>query len=143
MAGATLMASVVCLPLHPTGSTVDVPWKTIRVGQVLKVYDDEDFPSDLLCLYCKLEDNVCFVKTTNLDGGRISAFVCPSTVDRACPMLWGCPAGTWCCGLWSLRVPRHRAHAKKALFLCPCLESCTPPMLRRAGETNLKIALLQ
>lgn len=35
---------------------------------VLRVKDNEDFPSDLLCLYCSLPENVCFIKTTNLDG---------------------------------------------------------------------------
>ena len=40
----------------------------MKVGQVLKVYDDEDFPADLLCLFCNLADNVCYIKTTNLDG---------------------------------------------------------------------------
>ncbi len=46
----------------------DVKWTHVKVGQVLKVYDDEDFPADLLCLFCNLADNVCYIKTTNLDG---------------------------------------------------------------------------
>ena len=33
-----------------------------------QVMSDEDIPADLLCLYCDLEDNVCFIKTTGLDG---------------------------------------------------------------------------
>ena len=33
------------------------------------VKDDENFPAALLCLYSDLPDNVCFIKTTNLDGG--------------------------------------------------------------------------
>lgn len=43
-------------------------WKDVKVGQVLKVMSDEDFPADLLCLHCDLPDNVCYIKTTNLDG---------------------------------------------------------------------------
>ena len=35
---------------------------------MLKVMSDEDIPADLLTLYCHLEDNVCYIKTTNLDG---------------------------------------------------------------------------
>lgn len=50
------------------GSTTDIKWSGVKVGQVLKVMSDEDIPADLLCLYCHLEDNVCFIKTTNLDG---------------------------------------------------------------------------
>mmetsp|Transcript_7573 Transcript_7573/g.22355 ORF Transcript_7573/g.22355 Transcript_7573/m.22355 type:complete len:1298 (+) Transcript_7573:304-4197(+) len=54
--------------LHPDGGTTDVKWKDVKVGQVLKVMSDEDFPADLLCLHCDLPDNVCYIKTTNLDG---------------------------------------------------------------------------
>jgi len=52
----------------PTGSTSDIKWSNVKVGQVLKVLSDEDIPADLLCLYCHLDDNVCYIKTTNLDG---------------------------------------------------------------------------
>ena len=37
-------------------------------SQILRVNDDELFPADLACLYSGLNDNVCFIKTTNLDG---------------------------------------------------------------------------
>ena len=43
---------------------------------MLKVLDDEDFPADLLCLYCCLDDNMCYIKTTNLDGARGSGLYC-------------------------------------------------------------------
>ena len=33
-----------------------------------QVSDDELFPADLVCLSSALEDNVAFIKTTNLDG---------------------------------------------------------------------------
>lgn len=49
-----------------TGSYVDVEWRDVKVGQVLKVLDNELFPADLLCLHSSLEENVCFIKTTNL-----------------------------------------------------------------------------
>lgn len=52
-----------------TGSVTDMPWKRVKVGSILKVFDDEDFPADLLCLYCSLADSICYIKTTNLDGG--------------------------------------------------------------------------
>ena len=32
------------------------------------MHDGEDFPADLVCLHCASEHNVCYVKTTNLDG---------------------------------------------------------------------------
>jgi P-type E1-E2 ATPase len=43
-------------------------WTEINVGDVLKVKDNELFPADLLCLHCDLDERICFVKTTNLDG---------------------------------------------------------------------------
>ena len=41
---------------------------SLFLSQILRVNDDELFPADLACLYSGLNDNVCFIKTTNLDG---------------------------------------------------------------------------
>ncbi len=30
--------------------------------------DEELFPADLMCLHSELPENVCYIKTTNLDG---------------------------------------------------------------------------
>ena len=65
------------------GSTADIKWSGVKVGQVLKVLNDEDFPADLLCLHCALDDNVCFIKTTNLDG----APRCPSPISPMCTVI--------------------------------------------------------
>ena len=54
--------------LNPDGSVQDIPWTDVRVGDAIVVRDDENFPADLLCLYSALADNVCFIRTTNLDG---------------------------------------------------------------------------
>ncbi|CAI8594500.1 unnamed protein product [Vicia faba] len=43
-------------------------WKKLRVGDVIKVYKDEYFPSDLLLLSSSYGDGVCYVETMNLDG---------------------------------------------------------------------------
>ncbi len=50
------------------GSIEDIKWRDVRVGHILKVEDEELFPADLLCLFSALEDQACFIKTTNLDG---------------------------------------------------------------------------
>lgn len=50
------------------GSITDIPWTDVKVGDALVVRDDELFPADMICLYSKLPDNVCFIRTTNLDG---------------------------------------------------------------------------
>jgi len=54
--------------MKPDGSTMEVRWRDLKVGNIVKVADDELIPADLLCLHSELPDNVCFVKTTNLDG---------------------------------------------------------------------------
>lgn len=50
------------------GSIEDVKWKKVKVGDLLQVRDDEDIAADLVCIGCSHPDNVCFIKTTNLDG---------------------------------------------------------------------------
>lgn len=40
----------------------------MHVGDVLKVKDGELFAADLLCLHCALDERICYVTTTNLDG---------------------------------------------------------------------------
>ena len=64
------------------GSIKDIKWSNVKVGQVLKVYDDEDFPADLLCLFCNLADNVCYIKTTNLDGAPLQGVTRPMGPSR-------------------------------------------------------------
>lgn len=54
--------------LNPDGTVEDIPWTDVRVGDAIVVRDDENFPADLICLRSALPDNVCFIRTTNLDG---------------------------------------------------------------------------
>lgn len=56
------------MDIVPAGSTQDIKWRDVRVGHILKVEDEELFPADLLCMFSALEDQACFIKTTNLDG---------------------------------------------------------------------------
>lgn len=46
----------------------DLQWQDVKVGMVIKVLDDEDIPADIMLLQCPNAANVCFIKTTNLDG---------------------------------------------------------------------------
>jgi phospholipid-transporting ATPase len=43
-------------------------WKDIRVGEIIKVRDDEFAPADLLILASSDVKGVCYVETKNLDG---------------------------------------------------------------------------
>lgn len=40
----------------------------MKVGNIVKVHDNELFPADIVCLKAGLHDNVCFIRTSNLDG---------------------------------------------------------------------------
>lgn len=42
-------------------------WRDVKVGDILKVFDDEQFPADMVILKTSA-DNVCFVETKNIDG---------------------------------------------------------------------------
>jgi magnesium-transporting ATPase (P-type) len=43
-----------------------VPWRDVRVGDIVMVRDDEEVPADLLVVFAALPENVCYVQTTNL-----------------------------------------------------------------------------
>ena len=63
------MSACSCISfINCAGSISDIKWSGVKVGQLLKVMSDEDIPADLVTLHCALEDNMCFIKTTNLDG---------------------------------------------------------------------------
>jgi P-type E1-E2 ATPase len=48
---------------------VDRPWKTIRVGDVVKVTVERKFvPADMILLSSENSDGICYVETKNLDG---------------------------------------------------------------------------
>jgi len=45
-----------------------VPWKHLKMGQIVKVEKNEFFPSDLVLLASSEPKNMAFVETKNLDG---------------------------------------------------------------------------
>ncbi|RZC48296.1 hypothetical protein C5167_041254 [Papaver somniferum] len=50
------------------GMFINKPWKTLYVGDIVKIEKNEYFPSDLLLLASSYEDGICYVETMNLDG---------------------------------------------------------------------------
>lgn len=43
-------------------------WKSLNVGDYVKIENDQDIPADIVILSTSETDNVCYVETQNLDG---------------------------------------------------------------------------
>lgn len=43
-------------------------WKDVRVGDMLRLQNDEEVPADIIILSTSDDDNACYVETKNLDG---------------------------------------------------------------------------
>lgn len=43
-------------------------WKEVKVGDIVRVQNNEEVPADIMILSSSDEDNCCFVETKNLDG---------------------------------------------------------------------------
>lgn len=43
-------------------------WKDINCGDIVKVYNDEEFPADMIVLSTSDPDGACYIETRNLDG---------------------------------------------------------------------------
>lgn len=43
-------------------------WQEIKVGEIVKIQQDQYFPCDLILINSSLPKGVCYVETKNLDG---------------------------------------------------------------------------
>ena len=43
-------------------------WEDVRVGDYVKIYDNEPIPADIVLCCTSEEEDVCFIETKNLDG---------------------------------------------------------------------------
>lgn len=43
-------------------------WKNVRVGDMIRIYNNDEIPADVVILATSDEDNCCYVETKNLDG---------------------------------------------------------------------------
>jgi P-type E1-E2 ATPase len=50
------------------GQAKEVPWSNVRVGDVVRVHKDTEFPADLLLLHASGGKDIVYVDTMNLDG---------------------------------------------------------------------------
>ena len=55
-------------PAHVAGRSTKTEWRSVRVGQILEVREDEPFPADMILLHSSLEEGKCYVETAELDG---------------------------------------------------------------------------
>lgn len=43
-------------------------WKSVQVGDFIRLYNDEEIPADMIVLSTSSDDGACYVETKNLDG---------------------------------------------------------------------------
>jgi len=56
------------IAITSNGDQEDTAWQDVKVGDVLIVRKDEEFPADIVPLYSSGENGNCYVSTANLDG---------------------------------------------------------------------------
>lgn len=49
---------------------MDIEWKDLNVGDVIRVEDEEYFPADIVLLNSSNKDGSCYIMTSSLDGEK-------------------------------------------------------------------------
>lgn len=43
-------------------------WRQLKVGQIVKVHENQFFPADMILLSSSASKGICYIETKNLDG---------------------------------------------------------------------------
>ena len=46
----------------------DIPWRSVQVGDILRLQNGEFFPADMVLISSSEPDALCYIETSNLDG---------------------------------------------------------------------------
>lgn len=55
-------------PISKTPSNKDISWRNIRVGNIIKVYNNQELPADIILLTSSENHGIAYVETSNIDG---------------------------------------------------------------------------
>ena len=56
--------------VYRNGKFVREQWRTLRVGDIVKVEDMDFFPADIAVLYSSNDNAMCYIETASLDGEK-------------------------------------------------------------------------
>ena len=57
-----------CHVMDESGTFIETQWRDVKVGDILKVSNNEDIPADIVLLYTPEEDSLAYIETANIDG---------------------------------------------------------------------------
>ena len=57
-----------CMKLDVEGSEHETEWKDVEISDLLKIYQDEELPADIIPLASSSTNGLIYLETSSLDG---------------------------------------------------------------------------